>query len=283
MTKQIFIAILIALTFQGCQQKKEEHSSVKEQQNKVPKALEQKSNPAPKSIEITKPITEDFCNCNWTLERFTHYTDLSFSNNGKPFSLDSLTKWIDNPERLKIKSLSLKDFDTIPAEMSIFENVESVYLYAINHKNVQGLEVFPKLRILKAEEERFEFSDETKWIEKLEVIHVNKTKFSGIKSFNQMPNLRELKISFSGFDSFPQDFSNLTCLTYFQTGAHTFCEIDLGQLNFSEMRCLKYAEFQSWRENLKGVPKGIEHVKTVKISHPNLTEKEKEKLGKKSG
>ena len=72
---------------------------------------------------------------------------------------------------------------------------------------------------------------EIKWIKNIEVIHANKTKFSGLNSFNQMPNLREVKLSFSGFDSFPSDFNNLRYLSYFQSGAHTFCEIDLNQLD----------------------------------------------------
>ncbi len=215
----------------------------------------------------------------WVAEKFKQYnTDLTFSNNGKVFNLDSLTKWINNPARLKIKSLRLRDFDTIPSEMSIFVHVESIYLEAINHKNVQGLEIFPNLRILKAEEERFEFSEYTKWIKNIEVIHANKTKFIGLKSFNQMPKLKEVKLNFSGFDTFPSDFEDLKCLSYFQTGAHTFCELDLSQLNFSKMPCLEYVEFQSWRENIKGIPNGIDKIKTIKISHPNLTKTEKEKL-----
>ncbi|PIQ16231.1 MAG: hypothetical protein COW67_04125 [Flavobacteriales bacterium CG18_big_fil_WC_8_21_14_2_50_32_9] len=282
MAKRILEILIIVQIFQSCQQQNEDKSNDKVQLEEITTEFETKLNSDTNSIENTRTILKDTCNCDWIAEKLTHYTDLTFSNNGKPFNLDSLTRWIGNPDRLKIKSLRLRDFDTIPSEMSIFENVETIYLEAINHKNVQGLEVFPKLRILKAEEERFELSEHTKWIKNIEVIHVNKTKFSGLKSFNQMPNLRVLKLSFSGFDTFPSNFNNLKCLSYFQTGAHTFCEIDLTKLDFSEMTCLKYVEFQSWRENIKGIPNGIEKVKTVKISHPNLTNTEKEKLKKAS-
>ncbi len=278
MTMRILKILFFVLIFQNCQQQNEDKSNSKLQLNENFEEFESKINSNSNSIEETKTVFEDSCNCDSVAEKFTHYTDLSFSNNSTPFNLDSLTKWIDNPARLKIKSLGLKDFDTIPSEMSIFENVESVYLEAINNKNVQGLEVFPKLRVLKAEEERFTFSEETKWIKNIEVIHVNKTKFSGLKSFDHMPNLREIKLSFSGFDTFPSDFNNLKCLSYFQTGAHTFCEIDLNQLDFAEMICLKYVEFQSWRKNLRGIPSGIEKIETVKIRHPNLTKTEKEEL-----
>lgn len=282
MIKRIFKILIIVLIFQSCHQKKEDKSNGNVELNEIIEEFEPKLKSDSSSIENIETISKDSCSCDWVAEKFNHYTDLTFSNNGKPFNLDSLTKWIGNPDRLKIKSLRLKDFDTIPSEMSIFENVESVYLEAINNKNVQGLEIFPKLRVLKAEEERFEFSNETKWIKNIEVIHVNKTKFSGLKSFNQMPNLREIKLSFSGFDNFPSDFNNLKCLSYFQIGAHTFCEIDLNQLDFTKMTCLKYAEFQSWKKNLKGIPSGIDKIETVKISHPNLTKTEKEKLNKTS-
>lgn len=282
MNRKIFNILLIALTFQSCLQKNESNTNTYLKADKVTKEIKKQisydSNPTVENDNLKYT-----CDCNWVAEKMNHITDLSFSNNGKAFSLDSLTRWSDSTAKLKIKSLTLKDFDTIPSEMAIFENVESVYLEAINNKNVQGLEVFPKLRILKAEAERFDFNKEPKWIKKIEVIHANKTKFSGLKSFSQMPRLREVRLSFSGFDVFPIDFDSLKCLSYFETGAHTFCDIDLAKLNFTELNCLKYVEFQSWRENLNSIPIGIEKIKTVKISHPNLTHKEKEKLNKTSG
>ncbi len=231
-----------------------------------------------KSIRKNKSVPNDTCRCDWNLEKINQHTDLTFSNNGKPFNLDSLSKWINNSEAFKIKSLRLIDFDTIPPEMSIFKNVESVYLEAINFKNVQGLDVFPKLKILKAEEERFKINENAKWMKRIEVIHINKTSFSGLISFDQMPNLREIRMSFSGFDTFPSDFENLKCLTYFQTGAHTFGEIDLTKLDFTNMPCLRHVEFQSWKKNILGIPNGLKKVETVKISHPNLTDSEKEKV-----
>lgn len=283
MTKRILEILIIALVFQSCQQKSEDKSNGKVQLDETTKEVEPILKSDSSSIQNIETNYKNSCDCDWDVEKLNHYADLTFSNNGNPFNLDSLTKWIDNPARLNIQSLRLIDFDIIPSEMSIFENVESIYLEAINHKNVQGLDIFPRLRIIKAEEERFELNENTKWIENIEIIHANKTKISGLNSFNQMPNLREIKLSFSGFDTFPSDFDNLKCLTYFQTGAHSFCEIDLTQLDFSEMVCLKYVEFQSWRENLNGIPSGIGEIETVKISHPNLTKKEKEKLNKTSG
>lgn len=273
MTKRILEILIIVLIFQSCQQKSEDKSSGYSQLDETTKEMETNLKSDSSLIQNIEMNDKDSCDCDWVVNKLSHHADLTFSNNGNPFNLDSLTKWIDNPARLNIRSLRLIDFDTIPKEMSIFENVESVYLEAINHKNVQGLEVFQRLRIIKAEEERFELNEDTKWIKNIEVIHVNKTKVSGLRSFNQMPNLREIKLSFSGFDTFPSDFENLKCLSYFQTGAHTFCEIDLAQLDLTKLPCLKYVEFQSWRENLNGIPSGIEKIETMKISHPNLTEK----------
>lgn len=218
------------------------------------------------------------CLCDEKLHGFSHHFDLTFSNNGSPFHLDSLAIWKSNPKRLEIKSLRLIDFASIPPGMSIFENVESLYLQAINHKNVQGLEIFPKLRMLRAEEERLEIDENTKWIKNIEVLNAGKTKFSGLKSFNQMPNLKEVRLSFSGFDTFPSDFKTLKCLKYFEIGAHTFGEIDLTQLNLQNMACLEFIAFQSWRENINGIPNGFSRIKTVKINHPNLTKTEKEQL-----
>lgn len=220
--------------------------------------------------EINSDNLSKICNCNWQPYQFNYYADLTFSNNFHPFHVDSLAKWKNNNERLKIKSLLLIDFDTIPKEMSIFENVEAVYLRSVNHHNVQGLEIFPQLKFLKAEEERFELTENTRWLAGIEVIDVNKTKFTGIKSFKQIPNLKECRMSFSGFDYFPADFESLKCLSYFQTGAHTFGNIDLAQLDLTNMPCLKYVEFHSWNDNISGIPKGTNHIKTVKIKYPKM-------------
>lgn len=280
---RILEILVIVLVFQSCQQKSEDNSNGYAQLDETTEEIKTNLKSDSNLIQNIEMNYKDSCNCDWVVKKLSHGADLTFSNNGNPFHLDSLTKWIDNPARLNIKSLRLIDFDTIPTQMSIFENVESVYLEAINNENVQGLEVFPKLIIIKAEEERFELNKDTKWIKNIEVIHINKTKISGLKSFNLMPNLREIKLSFSGFDTFPSDFDKLKCLSYFQTGAHTFCEIDLTQLDLTKLPCLKYVEFQSWRENLNGIPSGIENVETIKISHPNLTEKEKKELNKTRG
>lgn len=278
MIRQMFIFLIVFLLFQ-CSPK----DSTREKQNLLD-AAKVETLEAAKADTTKRNQSYLTCKCDWEVKRFNHYTDLSFSNNSitHPFNPDSLSKWKDNPERLKIRSLELVDFDTIPVDFKIFENVDRVYLLGYG-KNVQGLDIFPALRVLQAEGVYFQFDRNSKWLEDIEVIEVNKSEFLGIKSFKQLPNLREIRLSFSGFDSFPSDFESLKCLTYFQTGAHTTGEIDLTKLDLSSMKCLSYVEFHSWRENIKGVPKGIDHIETVNISHPNLTKVEKSGLKKVRG
>ena len=180
-------------------------------------------------------------------------------------------------------SLSLIDFDTIPIELKMFENIERIRLRGINSNNIFGLEMFNKLRILETEMLwEFDLSNNPKWLKNIEIIHSNKTKFIGLNSFKQLPNLKEVKISFSGFEPFPKDFESLKCLKYFQTGAHRFGEIILSEIDLSKMNCLEYVELHSWWKNLKGIPKGIETVNKVKIHHGNLSKREKEILKNKT-
>ena len=237
-----------------------------------------------KDYTPTKSKLGSGCNCKWKLQNLSPRTDLTFSNNRTPFSLDSLEKWSTNPKRFEIKSLLLIDFDTIPSQMGIFENVEMVKISGLNSKNITGLNLFSKLKIIDTEMLwEFDLSSSPKWLEKIEVIHANKTKFIGLTSFKQLPNLKELKIGFSGFEPFPKDFASLKCLNYFQTGAHRFGDIDLSEIDLQKLPCLKYIEFHSWWKNLKGIPKGIESIDKVKIHHSNLTEIEKATLNKTSG
>jgi len=286
--KQIVISFIILLGLFSCsspEKNKNDLSSLKLNRNKIQSKDTIQINPRAKAINknLYDTIIENKCNCNWEVEKLSYYLDLTFSNNGTNFSLDTLNEWKDNPKRLKIKSIRLIDFDTIPKEMGIFENVERISLRGINSQHITGLEVFPKLKILETDMLwEFDLSNAQKWLRGIEVIHSNKTKFIGLKSFNELPNLKELKISFSGFVPFPKDFSNLKCLNYFQSTAHRFGEIDLNKIDLTKMPCLKYVEFHSWWKNLKGIPRGIEKIEKVKIHHGNLTENEKEILNESS-
>lgn len=220
------------------------------------------------------------CVCDTTNFVLSHYTDLVLSNNGTKFSVDSLQKWYNNPERLKIKSITLIDFDTIPNAMGLFENVERISIEGINRHNPKGLDNFPKLKVLEIEEGRIELTGTEKWPGRIEVLAANKTKFIGIKSFTAMPNLKKVVISFSGFDVFPKDFESMKYLTHFQSEAHTFGKVNLNEMHLELMPCLRFFSIHSWNDNVTGIPSGMERVKTIQIQHGKLKNKEKLKKHK---
>lgn len=270
------VCLMILLILISCSNSKSSENNINHLNVEIEKT-EDKIN-----VEVVKkPIKNkkiESCDCEWKVKKMSHYADLKFSNNRTPFSLDSLNKWKYSPKSLEIKSILLVDFDTIPTEMGVFKNIERIRVRGVNSNNIRGLEVFSKLRIIETEMLwEFDLSNTPKWLEKIEVIHANKTKFIGLNSFKQLPNLRELKISFSGFEPFPKDFISLKCLSHFETGANRFGSIDLKEIDLSKMPCLEYVEFHSWWKNITGIPKGIESVEKIKIHHGNLTKKEKEK------
>ena len=164
----------------------------------------------------------------------------------------------------------------------IFKNVETVLIkgHFWKHFSGVGLENLPKFKNLIIFEKRIDLTGNPKWLNQIEVIRAQKTHFIGLKSFNNLPQLIKMKLAFCGFDNFPYDFDSLKCLNYFQTGAHSFGEIDLSLIDLSRMTCLKFVEFHTWNKNLKGLPKGIDSVEKVKILHSNLTTEQKEILRK---
>lgn len=209
------------------------------------------------------------------VDKLSHYSHLRFS--GRGFTTDTLTNW-DNENALKIKSIELSGFDSIPLNFSKFKNVETLTIGYMDWDTVVINEVFPNLKKLNLFGKYLSLDNNPSWLKNIEVIHAEKSKIIGLKSFRQTPNLIEFKIGFSGFDHFPSDFNSLKRLKYFQTGAHTHGTIDLTKISVENMPCLKFVEFHSWRGNLSGIPKGIESVKTVKVHHTNLTKEEKAKL-----
>ena len=282
------IYIIVSLSIVSCKNLGKDKNTLDvakfEQKEKIQKDTISISSNIKEENKINKTLIENKCDCNSGVRKLSHHLDLTFSNNGGKFSLDTLFKWKSNPKRLKIKSLYLIDFDTIPNEMKIFENVERISLRGINSNNIFGLEMFNKLKILETQMLwEFDLSNNPKWLKNIEIIHSNKTKFIGLKSFKQLPNLKEIVISFSGFEPFPKDFESLKCLKHFQTSAHRFGEINLNNIDLNKMNCLDYVEFHSWWKNIRGIPKGIRNVKKVIIHHGNLTKSEKEILKKVTG
>ena len=215
------------------------------------------------------------CNCKFVNPKTKHNADLMFSDG--EFIIDTLLKW-DNKKALEINSLMLYDFDTIPLEFNKFKNVETLIIGKIDWDTVTITDVFPKLKRLELKGKFLNLAGNPSWLKRIEIIHAKKSKIIGLNSFKQTPNLVKLKMEFSGFDKFPSDLNSLKCLKYFKTEAHQHGTIDLTKINLDNMPCLKFVQFHSWRDNLLGIPQGIDSIESVKIYHTNLTIEEKRKL-----
>jgi hypothetical protein len=224
-------------------------------------------------------VTKDACECRpQKFEKHLFRADIVFNNNypGK-LDLDTLQYWVNNPDRLKIRSIELIGFDTIPEEMGIFENVEELEIRMGMRPSVVGLGHFPKLKFLNAEECYFFVDSSSVWLSNLEVLVAIKSKIIGLESFGQMKHMRELRLSYSGIEPLPSCFEKMKCLEHFVLGV-PISKVDLNQFDFTEMSCLDFVQILSWNNLITGIPKGVSSVEIVKISHPSLTQEEKERL-----
>jgi len=222
------------------------------------------------TVVLETPILKE-CNCKTTDVDFNWKPQLSISS--YKYHLDSFKDWSEE-DKLNITSLRLAAFDTIPNELEMFKNVETLTLGRIDWLGVSGIEMFPKLKNLNLMGKQLDLRHQPKWLNRIEVFHAQKSTITGLESFGSMPNLKMLKFQFSAFDEFPADFESLSCLQYFQIGAYTNGKVDLSTIDLSEMPCLKFAEFHSWHKNLSGIPTGINRIKTLKVHHDNLTDEE---------
>ncbi len=233
----------------------------------------------------TKNLTSTIKNCNCEPVEYSksYSTDLVFENSkyAKAKNEEQFDMWSKDSLMNDVKSIRFSGYDTIPNRYKIFANVERLSIE--NYNGIYGLDIFPKLRSVHFFSSVINLNTNENWLSQLEILIGQKTKFVGLESFQKTPNLKVIHMGFSGFEKFPTDLYKLDCLYSLTLGAYMFGEIDLTQLDLKEMRCLKFAEFHSWKENLKGIPSGIEKIETIKISHPNLTEGEKEKLKKSRG
>lgn len=202
--------------------------------------------------------------------------DLNFSKHN--LTEDTLAIWASHPDRLRIKSLSLSNFDTIPLALSMFKNVETIRFGRIDWRPIKNLPHFPHLKHLIFMGKEVDFNLFADQLHQIETIIAHKSKLTGLKSFSSLPKLKQFKIAHAGFDTFPTDFESLTCLHYFQIGAMTHGNVNLNEIDLSLMPCLQFVQFLSWHKNMTGIPKGIENIKTVKIHHANLTKAEKAQL-----
>ena len=220
------------------------------------------------------------CDCDIKKYRRSYSTDLNFqnSNHSKSKNDSIFLKWSNDSLLNKITSIRFSGFDTIPKKYSIFKNVERLTIK--NRNGIYGLDAFPKLKTIFFLGSSMNLNTNEKWLAKIEAIYAEKTKFIGPDSFSKMPNLNILSCSFSGFEEFPKDLEQLDCINELRFGAYMFGNIDLNLLDFSKNKCLKNVLFQSWRNTLTGIPKGLpnSNIKELEIRHQKLTKPEKEQL-----
>ena len=236
-----------------------------------------KNTPQPILVEKNTPDTST-CECVAINYRRNRSTDLGFqnSNYAKPKNEALFRKWSQDSLIQQVKSIRFSGFDTIPKKYAVFKHVESISVESRN--GIYGLDAFPNLRSIHFFGSVIHFNTNEKWLDNLEVLSAEKTKFIGLESFQSTPNLQIIHMAYSGFDEFPKDLGSLACLHKLTLGAYMFGEIDLNQLDLSKNKCLKTATFQTWYNSLSGIPQGIltSNIQKIEVHHQQMTQPEKE-------
>lgn len=188
-----------------------------------------------------------------------------------------LNKWTDTLKCDSIQSISFMYFDSIPIVFKRFRNVKKINL--IGTPSI-GLDYFPNLKELEVEELELTIPDTCNWPSRLEILKTNKTKIVGLRSFTILPRLYELNMSFSGFDSIPNDLHKLEQLKYLSFGGHTFGYIDLRNFDFNKFKQLEYFEIVCWFDKVKGLPMGLNSNVCTRINYKNMSLANQSKLQK---
>lgn len=187
-------------------------------------------------------------------------------------------KWSQDSLINIVTSITFRGYDTIPKKYAVFRKVQRISIDS--RRNIYRLDLFPKLRTIHFFASEINLDTDENWPSRIEVLIAQKTKITGWKSFLKTPNLKVLYLAFSGFDSFPTDLESVSGLQELTLGAYTFKELDLSTLDLSQNRCLKKVTFQTWYNNLSGIPKGLfsSNIKELEISHQKLTSSDKQML-----
>ena len=103
--KAIYIIIYLSILSCSNPDKNKNNSNVLKFEQK--EKQQKDTIPISSSIKVTentlnKTLIKNECYCNWIVQDLSHYLDLTFSNNGTRFNLDTLSKWKNNPKRLRI-------------------------------------------------------------------------------------------------------------------------------------------------------------------------------------
>lgn len=197
---------------------------------------------------------------------FSHWGDLNHKT-----EFDSIYhQYRHDSIRLMVKALALQGFDSIPAMMHVFKNVEHLYLSGTGQLfgkpvHLAGLNQFPKLVSVNVEGCNMIIDSTDTWLETLETLRMIKSKVKGISSFKQLPRLKSLLIGHSGFDFFPKDIDALTCLREIDIEEYKFGidVIDLRHLNLHHFKCLK--KLRVWGGGT-GLPQGLDSIGSVELT-----------------
>ena len=217
------------------------------------------------------------CNCEQAKIQSYNTSNLSFLNSDKARanSEDLFGVWSHASRSDSVKAISFSEFDTIPQKFAVFKNVESVLIH--NTIGIHGLDIFPKLKTIGFYASEINLDTDEEWLNRIEILYAGKTRFHGLESFQDVSNLKILRLEYSGFEIFPKDLETLKCLQKLSLGSYLFGEIDLNSIDLSNNVCLKEVSFHTWYNTLSGMPSGLSksNIEKLEINHQRLTESEK--------
>ncbi len=266
--KELSQIILLIFILYSCNSKSDD------QQKVVTPPYSEKINEIDSLIE-NKNENNAICNCDSNfIYNYNRKTDLSFSTT-KGLNSNDFKKWSNDSIASLVKSIFLKNFDTIPEKLSIFKNVERLVIESRN--GINGIDIFPKLEILEFWGSKIDINSNQKWISKIKVFRGEKSRFSGLSSLESFSELKELILLHSGFKDLSLNINELKCLTNLKLRAYTGLVIDLNEIDLNELECLKNIYIQDAYNTLKGIPSNIEEsqLSTIYVNNISMNKEEK--------
>lgn len=184
--------------------------------------------------------------------------------------------------RTRIRTLVLNGISDIPDSFRVFSGVEKIVYSGGGPRGknpaLKGAGIFPKLRVLEIWGGG-RLDTTAAWLSRIEVLITGKSAMAGLRSFKQLPNLKVIRMSHSGFDVFPSDISSLSCLQDITLAEYRFGTADLAQLDLKKLACLRKAYFSGQTNHL---PQGLADSGRAKINlylrNPYLPKEDKELL-----
>jgi hypothetical protein len=198
------------------------------------------------------------------------------------FHSDSIMIWT-KAEKDSIKEIRFYGIDTITLAMEAFENVEKITLNDMYWRNIFLPDVFPNLQQIEVEMMNLAIAKNARFKQKLHYLIVNKGNVKDIQSFEELPNLKTLSLSYGAFEPFPKDLEKLKHLEEFTIGAYKG-RLNLGFFDFlnSKSSILKRIVLHTcYQHTISGFPKNVAKMNSnmeFEITHPSLTKEQKQVL-----